>query len=105
MLTIWKFQLAANHGEQDVEMPKGAKILLLAPPSESALPCVWALVDPAAPKVKRRFITHWTGDGMPENSDTGGKPVDLVKFPIHVATYFSSNGGMVWHVFTDGVER
>lgn len=55
---IWKFPLSFAH-TQIIEMPLGAKIIHVA--NQFEFPTMWVIVDPSAPKVKRRFGVIATG--------------------------------------------
>lgn len=86
--TVWKFQLRL--GDQDIiSMPKGARLLHVAMQHHSL--CVWALVDPVAPLVRRGFRIAGTGH-----------PIDGNDCKNHVSTVF--DGPFVWHVFDIGEE-
>ena len=65
MRTIWKFQLSANTGSQEVSMPMGAEILCLQTQPDG--PCIWASVesDNAANPELRVFETVATGHELP----------------------------------------
>ena len=94
MKTIWKFPLELID-EQDVMMPKGAKILSVhvqvsIDVSEAhEIVCLWALVDPDAKLQKRVIEIFGTGN-----------PIDVPgvthKF---IGTVQMRGGSLVWHVF------
>lgn len=50
MSVIWKFPVRPDSA---IELPKGATILSVH--VQHGQPCLWALVDPSAPKEWRRF--------------------------------------------------
>ena len=82
-MTIWKFPLLQD--VNDIEMPKGAKILDVHEQRDN--PCIWTLVDPEAPKVKRHFRVIGTGlDFDPTGMEYIGTAHDIL-------------GWMVLHVF------
>ncbi len=81
--TIWKFTL---HPGFAVSMPVGAEVLHAAGQGDEV--CIWALVDPTAPKERRRFDVYGTGHPMP--ADPGR----------YVGTAHLS-GPLVFHVFED----
>jgi hypothetical protein len=83
MRAIWKYQLDIVN-EQSFAMPAGA--LLLRIERVGAFGCLWALVDPAAPPVKRTFRTYSTGQSVKDDC-------------YHVGTYVLEP--FVWHVFED----
>jgi hypothetical protein len=83
---VYKYQI----GEQDslVEMKAGARLLHAA--VQNGKVCLWAAVDPKAADVKRRILLVGTGHAVPE-------------LGRHVATFMTSGGVYVWHVFDLGV--
>jgi hypothetical protein len=62
--TIWKFTLELTD-LQGMEMPSGARILTVAAQGSSV--CLWAHVDPEAPRETRTIRLYGTGHPMPEN--------------------------------------
>ena len=84
MKTAWKFILQPK---TTVEIPDGAKILHIAQQREYL--CMWALVDPEQPKVKRTFIVYGTGHDMPDD------PGEFV------GTALMDGGSLVFHVFEE----
>lgn len=86
-MQVWKFPISPDRPW--IEMPKGAQLLSVA--TQRGYPCLWALVDPHAPKVKRKIETYGTGWDLPANPG---------KF---VGTFLSPDGGsIVFHVFDQG---
>lgn len=85
--TIWKFPLDIAD-EVRVRMPAGAKVLSVG--DQCGTLCLWALVDPEAPKEMRHFIIHGTGH-----------PVLPTPFGelVHLGTVVQFGGDFVWHVF------
>jgi hypothetical protein len=81
--TIWKFMLAFGDSPE-TWMPQGARPIHADIDSDAGQVTVWAVVDPAATLVKRRFILRGTGHPLP---DVGA----------HVATV--KDGPFVWHIF------
>ena len=61
-MQIWRFVLEAD-GKQTIEMPMDANVLC-AQWSVDEL-CLWAEVNPAAPKEKRMFEVFPTGIDLP----------------------------------------
>lgn len=47
-----------------IKMPAGAKILKIE--AQDNEPCLWVLVNPEAPKVKRHFSFYGTGTPIPD---------------------------------------
>lgn len=89
-MKIFKYPLQVKD-IQMVEMPRGAAVLTVQAQGET--PCIWAKVDPAAPPIKRCFVTYGTG----HDADDGAA--------VHyVGTYQLRGGALVFHVFTDRVE-
>lgn len=92
MRIIYKYALPVM-GVQEIEMPKGAAVLTVQ--AQRNDPFIWVDVAPNAPKVKRRFRTYGTGQPMK----------DWHEFPHYVGTYQLNDGALVFHVYTDRVER
>lgn len=89
MKTIWKFPLKGPRC--DIAMPRLAKILTVQ--SQHDEPMIWAEVDPYEPKVSRRFMSVPTGSPFEEEGAT------------YVGTFQIRGGILVFHVYTDGIER
>lgn len=88
MKVIWKFPLEIE-GHQTVVMPQGARLLHVA--AQGGKPTIWALVDPKAIVVGRRFLLCVTGT-TPEN-----------KYPAeYVGTFLLAGGSFVGHIFDQG---
>jgi hypothetical protein len=87
-VTVWKFDLR-DDAENAIEMPRGAQVLSVQ--VQRGQPRLWALVDPTAPKVRRRF---WIcGTGTYANTDGLGTFVDTIQL---------EGGALVFHVFDGG---
>lgn len=87
MKTIWKFLLPV----EDVvwtRMPAGAKLLSVQRQRDEI--CVWALVDPAQPLVRRYF--RWYGTGHPVRT------VDAATCFVGTVQY----NDLVFHLFDQG---
>lgn len=85
--TIWKYPLPAKYyGDFELELPDGAVFLSLQ--VQRGVPCLWAMVDPSAPKVRETFKWLLTGDEVPTGTDWGY--VGLVQ--LH-------DGGLVVHLW------
>lgn len=82
MKTIWKFDLS---GTRELEMPEGATILSVD--VQFGRICIWALVEPTAPKEKRVFCIYGTGAAIADN---------LGKF---IGTVQLAGGEFIVHVF------
>ena len=83
MKEIWKFQIGP--GEDSFEMPDGAVVIAVQTQRET--PCMWAVVDPAAPKKLRTFRTVGTGH-----------PFDLEGLE-YLGTFQLQGGALVFHTF------
>jgi hypothetical protein len=86
MRTIWKYPIIAP-GRVSHEIPGDVEILTVQ--AQGGVPCVWALVDPNAPKRRRYFWVYATGDSIP-----GGQL-------LYVGTFQLSDGRLVYHVFLE----
>ena len=86
-LQVWKFPLRVAVATS-FDMPVGAKVLHVG--RQRDLPCIWALVDPSAPKEIRRFLLVGTGHDI-DLADG----FDLV----HVGILQTSDERFVVHVF------
>jgi len=126
MRVIWKYDVMP--GSFTVEMPRGAKLLSVHCQSgghslgdgrvifmdEGAHawkhdgPRMWALVDPAAPAIKRRLIAVPTGEMLPGAADIN--PIDPenagpnIDTAVYVGTFIIWNGRLVFHLFDLGEE-
>jgi hypothetical protein len=87
-MIIWKYQLPIED-EFELNMPEGATPLAIQTQLHTDCPCLWALVDPNLPKVKREFRTFGTGYPLP----------DSVYIKKYIGTYQVNNGHLVFHVF------
>lgn len=85
-LSVWKFEIPIDD-YVELQMPKGAK--LLAFQTQNEVPCLWALVDPAAEIQKRRFRFAGTGHLI------SNRPASLE----YVGTCQMRGGAFVWHLF------
>lgn len=80
-MNIYKYPLTSMFNR--IEMPEGAKILTMQ--LQNGTPCIWALVEPNAPKTERIFEVLVTGIGFKDSPAT------------YIGTY--QFGGFVGHVF------
>jgi hypothetical protein len=87
MLTVHKFPFEVAE-RIAFEMPRGAEIIHVA--MQGQAPCIWAIVDPAAPKELRRFRVLGTGH-----------PIESPPFDVyhHVASFQAPP--FVWHLFSE----
>jgi hypothetical protein len=82
--TIWKWPLPTLDAFT-LAMPVGARPLAVQ--SQHGRPCLWALVDPAAPLVPRGFRIIGTGQPVP-GPDWA-----------YVGTFQMHGGDLVYHLF------
>lgn len=73
----------------EIELPAGAEILSVQ--AQNNTPVLWALVDPEAPKEKRKLVLLNTGGEMPTD----------VSFHRFLGTFQLNGGGLVFHLFED----
>lgn len=88
MRKIFKYLIAPDlQGEALVRMPAGSEILSFQPQGDALT--VWAMVDPDAPPVFRKFLIFGTG-----------QPIDdaLANNLTYVGTAVVANGTLVWHL-------
>lgn len=81
--TIWKYTLKPGCV---FDIPKDAKILKVD--EQFGEICMWALVNPDAPKVKRNFVVIGTGHDMPK-----------CRVSNYLGTAKIDGGLLVFHVF------
>lgn len=82
--TIWKFPILV-HDDQSIEMPRGADILWVD--NQQGQPCIWARVNPYAPKEQRRIRIFGTGHPMPD------------ELGDYVGTFMMKDGALVFHLY------
>jgi hypothetical protein len=82
-MQIWKFTLLPQE-ITTVEAPE--VIFPLHVDVQSGTPCVWAMVDPASPKVMKQFQTVATGEPF---DPTAKHYIGTVQM-----------GSYVWHIFS-----
>lgn len=95
-LTIWKYPLTGGsfvdfkEADEEIEMPCAKRILHIGRDPGGQM-CIWAMVDPEAPRNKYRVSVRGTGH---DASD--------VAHHQFIGTVF--DGPYVWHVFIDGCD-
>lgn len=89
MSTVWKYEFAIED-TQRVAMPRGAELLCVQVQDRSV--CLWARVDPSAPREMRIISIVGTGETPAE-----GTYVDTIQIG-GVAV----GGSLVFHVFDQG---
>lgn len=87
-MTIWKFVIPVED-EVIIEMPANARLLTVQLQARAA--CVWAIVDPEARRVQRRFYVRGTGH-----------PMDKSFAAPYVGTFQMLGGTLAFHVFDGG---
>lgn len=90
---IYKYLLKIGL-ETFVEVPQGASVMSLA--VQNGIPCLWMMVNPDAPTVKRRFFVFTTGQLVHEKMD--GHQLHFI------GTFLTDQDRFVGHVFTDRQE-
>ncbi len=80
--TIWKYTLQP---EGSIEIPKDAELLTVA--EQYGEICLWALVEPTAPRVERSFVSFGTGHDVPDDNLS------------YVGSAQLQGGALVFHVF------
>ncbi len=103
MQTIWKFELDLSGGDMSqIEMPEGAATISAGVQGMTFV--VWALIDPDAPRVTRRFVVHGTGHPvLKEVTETF--TAGIHDHPVEVLASFINTvfmGPLVFHVFELG---
>ncbi len=84
--TIWKFPLYVTDA-QTIPVPQGAKFLAVQ--VQAGEPCLWAMVNPDAPKVPVEIRIHGTGHALPDDSTHYD----------YIGTFQLDSGALVFHVF------
>jgi hypothetical protein len=87
MRVVYKYELTSS--DVIIEMPEGSVILKVAEQGESGF--IWALHEPEAKKVKRRFVTFGTGHRIDD------------PFLVFVGTFLTFGEECVWHVFEKSI--
>lgn len=90
MKRIYKYVLDRKHAHSRVDMPEGAHILTVQ--EQYGAITLWAVVDPDAPTVRRRFVIVGTGEAMPDGT------------AWYIATVQLDGGSLVCHVFEEGAQ-
>ena len=86
MKKIYKYPIEVTD-EQVVLLPTGAKILTIQ--SQGDIACIWALVDPMAPRNEEIAIRiHGTGHDVPDSENLE-----------YVGTFQMMGGRLVFHSF------
>lgn len=89
---VYKYEIMPGD-DIEIEMPRGAEPLSVQ--TQQGVPMLWALVDPHAPLVTRRF--RLTGTGHDIGTDIAAR----VAFRF-VGTFQLIASGLVFHLFDRG---
>ena len=92
METIWKFELKIQDAQQ-IEIPKGAIILTVQ--IQFNTPCLWAKVDPKAPKENRTIKMYRTGHPISVSKTEEFSGYETT----YLGTFQVDGGDYVFHVF------
>ena len=87
MKSVWKFEVE-NNLRQEIQMPKGAKILHLGVKNDA--PYLWAEVDMDAPSEFRTFEVFATGGNITQ---------DMGIEREYIGTYMIFRETLVFHVY------
>ena len=87
-ITVWKFPTPIDD-VFSIDLPKGAQILTVQ--VQRGEPCIWALVDPDAPKEKRHFVLLGTGHVHSKR---------LLEGCSYVGSYQVQGGQLVFHLWS-----
>lgn len=94
MRTIWKFPFRIDD-EVAIEMPRDARVLTVQ--VQDGKPCLWALVDPKAPKGPRLFRLF--GTGHPVTEELLGAFVGTFQINSSLPYELGGVGSLVFHLF------
>jgi hypothetical protein len=87
-MTIFKYPLHVGD-DITIAMPRGARLLSVQ--VQAGTPCVWAIVDPSAPSVRRRLVLRGTGHNA--------EGLSMAPF---VGTFQLEGGAFIGHLFDLG---
>lgn len=85
MKTIWKIPIPIQDNIA-IELPAGATVLTIQ--TQHNEPCLWALVEPDAPKKRRIFHLYWTDH-----------PIEDADHLSYVGTFQMRGGALAFHLF------
>lgn len=92
MYTVYKYHLTITPDAQEILMPDGAEILMVADQRSTAK--LWALVNTDKPMTPRTFRVFATGQEIPTGVIEGNR-LD------YVGSFLMQAGLLVFHVFED----
>jgi hypothetical protein len=84
---IWKYPIQISDCVEH-EMPRGARLLCVQ--VQWGMPCLWAIVDPEQPRVRRRFWVVGTGHPFPNSEGL-----------FYIGTVQLSGGTLIFHFFVE----
>lgn len=84
-LVVWKFEIPMDD-YVEINMPINSKILHVT--EQRGIPTMWALVNPRAEKIKRKFRIAGTGHQI--------KTEDTANF---IGTIMLDGGSLMFHIF------
>ena len=86
-MTIWKYQLATDVVQQEIDMPMEAEFLSVQ--LQRGVPCLWVAINPDAERRKLGFEWVPTGAETPE-------------LGVYVGTVLMDDGNLVLHLYETG---
>ena len=86
---VWKFEVSPA---TRIQIPEDAQVL--SAKFQNGRICIWVLVDPDAPIVKREFEVYGTGHPIQDADD--------LRF---IDTVLVDNGQLIYHVFERNLAR
>jgi len=81
---IYKYQIRAI-GVNDIQLPKGSKILTVMGQNDNVI--MWVELNEGAEMEERSFVIRATGERFKKEND------------IYIGTASVMNGGLIWHVY------
>lgn len=90
MFTIYKYSIPIED-EFTLDLPDGARILCVQ--TQHDAPQLWAVVDPEAQRITRRFAIRGTGHPVDEAL------ADIGMSSTYRGTFQLRNGSLVFHLF------
>ena len=91
-MIIYKYSLSEITDIHELELPRGAKPLKLA--IQGGIPCLWVLVDPEEPLIKRRVFVAPTGIQR-------GAWIPSEEIAEYIDTLITHNDRLVLHYFLE----
>lgn len=97
-MKVWKYPLPVDDTADHFTVDLPAQFAeLLTVQVQNGTPCLWAMVEPSAPKQTWHF--HWVGTGhdIPE-------PVEHTDGRVYLGTVQLYDGALVLHLFHSGYD-